>query len=262
MILLTGGKGYVGSHLCEKLSDSPGGVVCFDESDPVLWARKWADLRAMKFDTIVHCGAYSEAWSLNPNMFWSNVETTRLLLENAQYNDTHFVYFSSCAALDPINFYGWSKKWATELIKDFPNVKSTILYPYQIFGKEHGRPSAYSVPTKILTGDITDVFEGWMRDYIHIDDVVSIVTKIVAEGLTGEYDLGTGIGVLNDELFYCAGKRYSRMVMRSDPDFPFPSAHTEIVARKNYMMQDFVPTCDVRSYMYCQRDMYRKAKNE
>ena len=132
-----------------------------------------------------------------------------------------------------------------------------ILYPYQVFGNEAGRPSGYSVPTRILRGELDSIFDPWERDYIHVDDVVQMVLKVIDDNLDGEYDLGRGIGVSNKELFDYAKVKGLTLAHPGDKGYPV-DAHPSIIARKDMIVPDVEFTKDVKAYMYYTRGLRRE----
>ena len=81
-------------------------ITGFDEYDKEAWERRWSELKYRNYDLVIHAGANSMAWYDKPDIFWSNHESTRAILEHCLTNKTHLIYFSSCAALDPVNLKG------------------------------------------------------------------------------------------------------------------------------------------------------------
>ena len=246
--LVTGSKGYIGRFIEMELTMRYGtkNVMGFDESVKARWVRTWNILKGGHFDLIVHAGANSMAWYSEPDIFWSNHETTRQILEYCARRSSKLIYFSSCAALNPVNHYGWSKKTSADMILD-SGIKCAVVYPYQIYGKEAGRPSGHSVPTRILRGELNNIFDPWVRDYLHIDDLIQMLMKIIDDDLLGEYDFGRGIGVSNRELFDLARLEGFPVIGPGDNDYP-AGGHAEIVARSSYLVPDIEPEQDVKSY--------------
>ena len=111
------------------------------------------------------------------------------------------------------------------------------------------------MPTRILRGELDSIFDPWVRDYLHVDDVIQMVMKVIDDSLTGEYDLGRGIGVSNKDLFDWA--RIKKPISGpGDKGYP-DGAHAEIVARKEHLVPDIVPQHDVKSYLYYTRGLRR-----
>ena len=107
-------------------------------------------------------------------------------------------------ALNPINNYGFSK----QIIEDYLRYKRNscsldciVLRPSNVYGKYQsfdGNQGFISVAINKIFSEIP--IEIWgdgnvVRDYIHIDDVVYVVKKIVSESVTNvTLNLSTGIG--------------------------------------------------------------------
>lgn len=107
-------------------------------------------------------------------------------------------------ALNPINNYGFSK----QIIEDYLRYKSNscsldciVLRPSNVYGKYQsfdGNQGFISVAINKIFSEIP--IEIWgdgnaVRDYIHIDDVVYVVKKIVSQSVTNvTLNLSTGIG--------------------------------------------------------------------
>ena len=259
-ILCTGTKGYIGRYIEMELALMYGksNVLGFDQSNKAKWEVTWHQhIKRESFDLIVHAGANSKAWYNDPDIFWNNHESTREILDYCLRRDTRLIYFSSCAALEPVNWYGWSKKTSADLILELDTRdQCTVVYPYQVYGREAGRPSGYSVPARILRGEIRTVFDPWVRDYLHVEDLIQMLIKIIDDKLFGEYDLGRGIGVSNKELFHYARLDGFPVITPDHPDYP-PGAHAEIVARKEYLVPDVEITQDVKAYMHYNRELRR-----
>ena len=256
-ILVTGNKGYIGAHLAHALVLKHGlaNVFGFDESEKREWDCEWKNVKTTNFDVVIHCGANSQSWYAKEDIFWCNYQTTKEILEYCLENENRrLIYFSSCAALNPFNWYGWSKRTSADLILNMDTRNQcTVVYPYQIFGREVGRPSGFSVPTRILRGEISNAFDPWFRDYLYVADLVRMIDKIIDDRLTGEYDLGTGVGVTSKELFHLGGYENVDTVGPGSPDYP-PNAPPVIIARKDMLVPGVEPTVCVKDYMAADTD--------
>ena len=146
-ILVTGGAGYIGSHMCLKLLDEGHQVVVFDNfsrghRDAVEAVTVYeGDLRnheqilhcleSQAFDAVIHFAAYAYVGEsvTNPNLYYqNNVVGSLNLLSAMKASKTHRLVFSSTCATygdqyldpieetyvqDPVNPYGRSK-WLVE----------------------------------------------------------------------------------------------------------------------------------------------------
>jgi UDP-glucose 4-epimerase len=154
-ILVTGGAGYIGSHISYMLSKLGYFVVVFDNlssghQDAVLSShlikgdlKNTSDLDSLfqsyDFDIVMHlAGSISVAESIkNPSLYYlNNTCNTLNLLSAMKKYDVNNLIFSSTAAvygnplshlidethpLSPINPYGKSKLHSEQIIQDFAN---------------------------------------------------------------------------------------------------------------------------------------------
>lgn len=152
-ILVCGGAGYIGSHMCKMLSRAGYTPVTFDNfSTGHRWAVKWgplvegdlldqdalADLfAAYRFDAVMHFAARSQVGESmrEPGLYFrNNVTGTLNLLDAMVAANVGKLVFSSTAAVygnpeyvpideahptQPINPYGWSKLMAERQIAEY-----------------------------------------------------------------------------------------------------------------------------------------------
>ena len=152
-ILLTGGAGYIGSHIVEQLINSKNKIIIFDNLETGhkrlinrkavfikddIKNRKILNLiiKKYKIDTIFHLAAYlnvSEAeknkWKYKQN----NIQGTKnLLLACKNSNVKNFIFSSSCSVygningsvserkkLNPQGYYAYTKFVGEELVKKY-----------------------------------------------------------------------------------------------------------------------------------------------
>jgi UDP-glucose 4-epimerase len=150
MILVTGGAGYIGSHLVKRLQDQNKEVVVFDNFEK---GHKWAvkdvqvvegDLRNekdidyafenYKIDEVYHFAAFSlvgESMTEPNKYFKNNICGTLNLLKSMQKHKCRYIVFSSTAAVygepekvpitedqpkNPTNIYGQSKLMIEDIL--------------------------------------------------------------------------------------------------------------------------------------------------
>lgn len=152
-IIVTGGAGYIGSHVCKALSDAGFLPITIDSLvDGHTWAVKWGPLeigdisnRAFidsiieKYEpiAIMHFAAFAFVYEsvIDPGKYYrNNVAGTLNLLEAARdHNISKFVFSSTCAIYGepaivpisencpqiPVNPYGSSKSMIERMLADF-----------------------------------------------------------------------------------------------------------------------------------------------
>jgi UDP-glucose 4-epimerase len=155
-ILVTGGAGYVGSHICKILKDKGYIPVVFDNlstgrKEFVKWGPLYvgdilslSDLesvfREFSISSVIHCAAkayVSESVSNPIKYYRENINGSINLLETfIKYRGSYFVFSSSCAVYGnttnirikenhettPINPYGFTKLAIEKLILDLKNI--------------------------------------------------------------------------------------------------------------------------------------------
>ena len=208
-ILITGHRGYLGSHLHRFLLQNyrDAEIIALDEDKTNLHAYE-ASVKCCvdgkSFSHIIHAGAASSTTVSCLEAFDWNYRATQILSDHVS-EDAHFIFFSSCAANDPVTTpYGFSKRAASDWLFDNRD-KVCVFVPYNIFGKEVGRIKKFSIPENIVRRQVTYVSKPFVRDYIHIDDCLRMVEKAIADQSHGVFEMGTGVGFDFDELCKIGG---------------------------------------------------------
>ena len=170
-ILVCGGAGYIGAHMCEQLAERGFRVAVFDDlSGGHREAVRWGDLiigdlrdpraieaafEAHPFDAVMHfAGKIVVSESVrDPALYYEhNVSGTLNLLQAMLRHGTPPLVFSSTAALFgephytpideahpcvPVNPYGWSKWFVEQMLTDFRtahNLRSVSLRYFNAAG--------------------------------------------------------------------------------------------------------------------------------
>jgi UDP-glucose 4-epimerase len=168
--LVTGGAGFIGSHIARRLLDDGHHVVVIDnlttgQEENLPRGARFVNLDISRadgiqmipnepFDGVLHLAAQSsgEISHDNPSLdMTTNALGTRLLLEWCRENGAgHFIYASSMAiyglteqmpvhedqALDPHSFYGISKQAAEQYVRHYARLglDTTILRMFNVYG--------------------------------------------------------------------------------------------------------------------------------
>ena len=236
MIVVTGGSGFIGTHLCRHLSDAGYQVRVIDIVPPKP-GFKGEFVRASILDptlpklfsdayNVIHLAALVDvATSIKDPVsdFRVNVTGTLNVLESARKAGVHKVAYASSAAVygepikipidekhptHPLSPYGLSKLTAERyvlLYNSLYGMKNTALRLFNVYGS--GQNPAYAgVMTRFRTaldkGEIPTVFgDGTQtRDFVHVDDVcAAFVLALKHDG--GPFNIASGVGTsLNDLL--------------------------------------------------------------
>ena len=214
-ILLTGGSGFLGSHVADELTKKGHQVTIFDNKKSI-WANKKqkiiiGDIRNLKKlnsavkgkDFIYHFAALAdlnEAKSKPLKTVEINILGTVNLLNLAKKNNVkRFVYASTIYVVSENGgFYRSSKKASEDYIEEFQktfNLDFTILR----FGSLYGpRADETNGVKKILRGAIKNnilIYEGSKnaeREYIHVQDAAKISAEVVKKKFINKYLTLTG----------------------------------------------------------------------
>ena len=186
-ILITGGAGYIGSHVVRMLTDSGRPVVVLDNlstgfADAVLGAELIVGntgdpalvdeiLNKHSVDTVMHFAAHTivpESVSNPLKYYGNNTCSTRSLLECcARAGVKHFVFSSTAAVygipddsycsedspLDPINPYGSSKLMSEMMLRDLAaasDMRHVILRYFNVAGSDPEGRIGQSTPNATL----------------------------------------------------------------------------------------------------------------
>ena len=227
-ILVTGGAGFVGSHLCERLSTDPNNdVYSLDnyftgtESNHVpnvTYLRgNTAEIESLvKFrpHIIYHLGEYSrvEQSFEDIEIVWShNKDGIFAVLEFVRKAGCKILYAGSSTKFGDNGLgrsgspYAWTKASNTELVMNYGawfDIPFAITYFYNVYGGREISNGKYSTLIaawieKIRKGEsLTVVSPGHQkRNFTHIDDIIDGLV------LVGEKGYGDGYGIGNPEAF-------------------------------------------------------------
>ena len=230
-ILVTGSNGYVGKRVLSLLTKQGHDVQGFDVQaqgfDDDMTPDDWLDrfdreVSPNGYDSIVHCGAIAQAHYREPDLFFWNFEATQILLAHAISYSGRFVFTSTGMAIEPSNFYGWSKRCAEYTIQNWKN--HCIVRLFNVFGTDPDRRTPLSVADLIVAGKLEHIYDPYWRDYIYVEDVVRVLAKTATNDVVGTYHLGQGISYSTKELVQAFS----------------PGAGMEIEPLPDYMVEEIV----------------------
>jgi len=227
-ILVTGGAGFIGSHLCEKLTkDENNEVYSLDNYftgsienhvDNVTYINGSSkDInKLIDFipDMIYHLGEYSrveQSFDDIEKVIEFNKIGTFKVLEFVRKHKCKLLYagsstkFGDEGANANASPYAWSKSSNTQLVKNYGEwfgIDYVITYFYNVYGPREIQTGKYATlialfKEKMKNGEpLTIVSPGTQkRNFTHIDDIVNGLI------LVGENGYGDGFGIGSDEAF-------------------------------------------------------------
>jgi len=220
--LVTGGAGFIGSHLCEKLIAKGHNVISLDNYFTGSKKNHIAGVEYIKGETkdikkhikknpdiIYHLGEYSRVLTSfdDVDIVWRlNVEGTLGVLEFCRENKIKIVYAGSSTKFgDNIGGktespYAWSKSNNTELISSYGkwfNLQYAIVYFYNVYGGRQISKGKYATVIGIFLDQyknkkpLTVVRPGTQRRaYTHINDTVNGLVLVGEKGCGDGYCIG------------------------------------------------------------------------
>jgi UDP-glucose 4-epimerase len=224
IILVTGGAGFVGSHLCERLSKSEFNEVY--SLDNYFTGKKEnhvnnvtyiegstsniANLIIFKPDIVYHLGEYSRVeqsfedietvWRYNKDGIFAVLEFVRKVGCKIIYagSSTKFGNFGMGRMASP---YAWTKATNTELVENYGNwfnVPYAITYFYNVYGEREIEKGKYATLIGIFKErtlnqePLTIVSPGSQkRNFTHVSDIVEGIILVGENGYGDEFGIGS-----------------------------------------------------------------------
>jgi UDP-glucose 4-epimerase len=220
-VLVTGGAGFIGSHLCEKLSQEGNQVFSLDDYSTgtkknhvnnVAYIRgKTKNIeKIVNFipDIVYHLGEYSrveQSFDDIEKVWESNQAGIFKVLQFCRKTKAKIVYAGSSTKFGDGGLgrsqspYAWTKSSNTELVKNYANwfgIDYAISYFYNVYGEREISTGKYATLIAIFIEQyksnqpLTVVAPGTqLRNFTHIDDIISGLI------LVGKYGSGDNYGI-------------------------------------------------------------------
>ncbi len=230
-ILITGGSGFIGSHMVKKFSENDNEVTIFDILEPHFELNEKTtfikgdifnidSLKAIveKNDVVVHLIglADSSAAQKNPQKsFLLNVLSLQNILEAARSAGNKKIVFPSSAAIygitedlpikenfpsQPTNIYSWHKVLCEKMIQSFQKnygINYVILRFFNVYGKGNEGVIGIFID-KAKKGELIESYGPFQyRDFIYAGDVAEAVYRAVAydKSINRIINIGSGNGI-------------------------------------------------------------------
>ena len=224
-ILVTGGAGFIGSHLCEELAkDKNNDVYSLDNYftgskdnhvDNVTYIEgntvDIAELVDFTPDMVYHLGEYSrveqsfddieKVWKFNKDGIFAVLEFVRKAGSKILYagSSTKFGDGGLGRSASP---YAWTKASNTELVENYGrwfNVPYAITYFYNVYGPREIQTGKYATLIALFkekmrkNEPLTIVSPGTQkRNFTHINDIISALILVGENGYGDEFGIGSG----------------------------------------------------------------------
>ena len=219
--LVTGGAGFIGSHLCKRLFDLGHSVISLDNyftgsrDNHVKGVdyreghtKNISNLVTENIDVIYHLGEYSriEVSFGEPDIVWDlNIAGTFGVLEFWRKQKCKLIYAGSSTKFADGGLgrnqspYAWTKATNTDLVKNYGEwygLPFAITYFYNVYGPKE-RSDKYGTVVEIFkqkylaNKPLTVVSPGTQkRIFTHVDDIVNGLLLVGEKGSGDEFGLG------------------------------------------------------------------------
>ena len=228
-ICLTGYKGFIGSHLGMQLSKEGHKVIGF----PWQGVNHFPD--PSLYDWVIHLGAISSTTERNVDKILKhNLEYSMKLLEMCDTMGTNFQYASSASVYGntgnfkedgdvyPLNAYAWSKYLFDRFVNSIMGEFKVLVQGYRYFNvygnNEESKGDQASPVTKFAnqakTGKIK-LFENsdqYLRDFVCVDDVCEVHSKMMNKDVSGIFNVGTGAPISFQKVAELVAKKYLSLI--------------------------------------------------
>ncbi len=264
-VFITGASGNVGREVSKALAKAGHELVLLSRSqtndlpDGSMYYTDLADTAGLsdiitkeRPDIVIHLAAMiGGACEDDPHMAEQvNVEATKQLARlSAKYGVARFIFTSSAAVynqldhsptdeqsnIDPQSVYGKTKLAAEQALGKIAvssNLLVTILRPFNIYGPEFTNSLVYKLAHS--TPDSPVILNGldtFYRDYIHIDDVVKVLSRLETDKQTEScvvYNVASGVSTNNATLIAALearGREVHYNVKESPPSYSWADIH-------------------------------------
>lgn len=201
-ILITGSRGFIGSHLKRKLESAGHEIIEWDHKiDKPIENFSLGDA-----EYVIHMAAWADVRNsiVEPQLYWDNNITNTTNIQKLCYNaNVPLIYASSsCIHEWHKSPYGISKK----VNEETAHIGQIGLRFTTVYGGEGAGRGMFMDRLKDRS---LEWVTNHVRDFVHIDDVVKAITLLMSQpfhySLNPAYDIGTGKGYVVSELAQAGG---------------------------------------------------------
>ena len=229
-ILITGGAGFVGSHLCEELAKYNNKIYVLDNYFTGSRANHIKKIkykngetknifnyfkRLKKLDYVFHLGEYSrveQSFEDIEKVIEYNIVSFYEVIKLCMYFNSKLIYCGSSTKFaryhnnDEISPYAWSKKNNSDFLINFANllnINYAITYFYNVYGEREIAEGKYStviakfIRLKKSKREYLSITKPGTqrRNFTHVKDVISGLLLVAKKGF------GDGYGIASEKSY-------------------------------------------------------------
>jgi len=241
-VMITGGAGFIGQHISQKLTKLGHEVTVFDIHGPIKYGKlvrgdvfDFPNLKKVveKHDVIVHLVGLPDARAAQEDPMQSfnlNVVSAQNVLEACRLGNKKIIFPSTAAIygvtqnlpinenhpLNPSNIYSWHKSICEKLIVTYSqnfDVDYVILRLFNVYGRGN-KGVIYSFVEKAKRGDSIEVFGAEQyRDFVYAEDVAdAFYSSIIREAANKKIiNIGSGKGIKISEILQMVCRIYPKV---------------------------------------------------
>lgn len=275
-VLVTGGAGFIGSHLCERLSadekydvysldnystgsiNNHVGNVTYIEGD----TRDIKKLVTFKPDYIYHLGEYSrveQSFDDIDKVWKSNKDGIFAILQFCRTVGAKIIYAGSSTKFGDGGLgrsqspYAWTKATNTELVENYGqwfDVPYAVTYFYNVYGEREISEGKYATlialfKEKFMSGEtLTVVSPGTQRrNFTFIDDIINGLILVGENGYGDEFGIGSPESYSILEIAQMFGSKIEMLPARKGNRMT-----ADVVTSKTEAL-GWAPKCSVKDYI-------------
>ena len=237
-ILITGNKGFIGSHFEFFWKDTNNKIVTYEWQEDVL-------PRIEGLDWVIHLGAISSTTERDvAKVMKQNVDFSIWLYEECRkydvdmqwassasvYGDNKGRYFNESDPVDPRSPYSWSKYLFEHYVEKNPTHRKCQGFRYfNVYGPEYESHKGlqaspfYQFKNQAEVNGVIKVFEGsdeMRRDFVHVSELIKVQFQFMNQDVdeNGVWNIGMGTTMS----FMDVAKKYANQYGALIQEIPMP----------------------------------------